>query len=205
MIGELFMFKKLLPLLFLFAGFQANAALISSSVWHDTAGPVGGLLQSEFDDSIFYAQAGIFTFSYADTYSALDGYHFASAVEYRGLWDASVLLNGTPSYRSLHYGQGGWSNYTNNSGVTDRRYFAFSDIFNGVRETRDIVHAGNGELHAALYQGINYESGFNQCGGCSFGGFILIEDEATVPEPSIIALFGLGLVGIGFARRKRQS
>jgi hypothetical protein len=28
---------------------------------------------------------------------------------------------------------------------------------------------------------------------------------APVPEPSIIALFGLGLVGIGFARRKRQS
>jgi hypothetical protein len=28
---------------------------------------------------------------------------------------------------------------------------------------------------------------------------------SAVPEPSIIALFGLGLVGIGFARRKRQS
>ena len=27
----------------------------------------------------------------------------------------------------------------------------------------------------------------------------------TVPEPSIIALFGLGLVGLGFARRKRQA
>jgi hypothetical protein len=28
---------------------------------------------------------------------------------------------------------------------------------------------------------------------------------ASVPEPAIIALFTLGLVGIGFARRKRQS
>jgi hypothetical protein len=28
---------------------------------------------------------------------------------------------------------------------------------------------------------------------------------ASVPEPSIIALFGLGLVGFGFARRRRQS
>ena len=27
----------------------------------------------------------------------------------------------------------------------------------------------------------------------------------SVPEPSIIALFGLGLVGLGFARRRRQS
>jgi hypothetical protein len=30
-------------------------------------------------------------------------------------------------------------------------------------------------------------------------------DPETVPEPSIIALLGLGLVGIGFARRRRQS
>ena len=27
---------------------------------------------------------------------------------------------------------------------------------------------------------------------------------SAVPEPSIIALFGLGLVGIGFARRRRS-
>ncbi len=32
---------------------------------------------------------------------------------------------------------------------------------------------------------------------------ILVTD-GTVPEPSIIALFGLGLVGIGFARRRRS-
>jgi hypothetical protein len=29
--------------------------------------------------------------------------------------------------------------------------------------------------------------------------------SVSVPEPSIIALFGLGLVGLGFARRRRQS
>ena len=30
-------------------------------------------------------------------------------------------------------------------------------------------------------------------------------EPTAVPEPSIIALFGLGLVGLGFARRRRQS
>jgi hypothetical protein len=34
---------------------------------------------------------------------------------------------------------------------------------------------------------------------------VIVSAPAVVPEPSIIALFGLGLVGIGFARRKRQS
>jgi hypothetical protein len=32
-----------------------------------------------------------------------------------------------------------------------------------------------------------------------------VATNASVPEPSIIALFGLGLVGLGFARRRRQS
>jgi len=35
------------------------------------------------------------------------------------------------------------------------------------------------------------------------GGWLV--RDASVPEPAIIALFTLGLVGIGFARRKRQS
>jgi hypothetical protein len=37
-------------------------------------------------------------------------------------------------------------------------------------------------------------------------GWLLVGGSSTaVPEPSIIALFGLGLVGIGFARRRRQA
>ena len=42
----------------------------------------------------------------------------------------------------------------------------------------------------------------------SFGGVGLKDgitiNVAAIPEPSIIALFGLGLVGIGFARRRRS-
>ena len=29
--------------------------------------------------------------------------------------------------------------------------------------------------------------------------------STSVPEPSIIALFGLGLIGLGFARRRKHS
>jgi hypothetical protein len=43
------------------------------------------------------------------------------------------------------------------------------------------------------------DGGFHQINELEFFG-----TEAAVPEPSIIALFGLGLAGIGFARR-RQS
>jgi hypothetical protein len=65
-----------------------------------------------------------------------------------------------------------------------------------------------------------YESGYliirDQIGGITWSdeqsrsptpiGWLLVGGTTTaVPEPSIIALFGLGLVGIGFARRRRQA
>lgn len=37
------------------------------------------------------------------------------------------------------------------------------------------------------------------------GGSTFLDTTINVPEPSVIALFGLGLIGIGFAGRRRQS
>jgi hypothetical protein len=48
----------------------------------------------------------------------------------------------------------------------------------------------------------DWNSGMNSTlSAYSMSGF---DDTTDVPEPSIIALFGLGLVGIGFARRRRS-
>jgi len=38
----------------------------------------------------------------------------------------------------------------------------------------------------------------------AFGWYLVRDHGAAVPEPSIIALFSLGLVGIGFVRRRRS-
>ena len=69
--------------------------------------------------------------------------------------------------------------------------FDFSGYFDGiiisVGAKDDAVSAGTG-TGSALVRDINAPT-----------------SSAVVPEPSIIALFSLGLVGLGFARRKRQS
>ena len=35
--------------------------------------------------------------------------------------------------------------------------------------------------------------------------FTFETDEVTVPEPRLLAIFTLGLIGLGFARRKKKT
>ena len=61
-------------------------------------------------------------------------------------------------------------------------------------------------LDCTDYNSINGNiAGDSQSSGYNIGWLLVGGSTTVVPEPSIIALFALGLVGIGFARRKRQS
>ncbi len=77
----------------------------------------------------------------------------------------------------------------------------------GVMETAgtlgspDLVYYGpcSGGFPVANIDGMGQLVSVNPCEEDSSSG------PTPVPEPSIIALFALGLVGIGFARRRRQA
>jgi len=185
----------------------ANAALIPIEDWHDTNGPVGGLLQATFDSSIYFAQAKDIDFSINDTYEMLDGYHLATAAEYKTLWDNNVAANGTPTTVLLHYGRGGWDGYINNSGARGV-YFAFADMFDP-NLPNAAGHVGSSEVMGTYTSIISAVAASLEVRPDLFAGLVLIKDEAnttstSVPEPSTLAVLALGVLGFAARQLKKK-
>lgn len=84
--------------------------------------------------------------------------------------------------------------------------FSFVEAF-----TRDIFNDANGEIIGAeIYSSTNanpneehiYYDYFPKDN--KIGGWFFRSTSTTVPEPSVIALFSLGLLGLGFIRRRKS-
>jgi hypothetical protein len=201
MIWRLFMFKKLLPLLLLFTGFQANAVIIDQAATTLDTDTGFEWLDMSYTDGITYAAA----LAGSNTFEG-GGWRNASYLEVVELasnavgYDISLSFGSDPSsYIGLSmltdfmggtYG-GGSSLYAVGNvdigGGIDRAQFGY---FGSKGYFRD-----NAQADTVWDPRTDPDSDI---------GTFLVRTSA-VPEPSIIALFGLGLVGIGFARRKRQS
>jgi len=92
-------------------------------------------------------------------------------------------------------------------GATDDQMFAddstgaVSQIINSHTSTY-----GYGQLHTMFDKGTGPNSGNLTLAKWESPGVTLSSRTAmAVPEPSMIALFGMGLAGLGYARRRRQS
>jgi hypothetical protein len=174
----------------------ANAGLISVDDWHLTTDNNGGLrqlAQSQFSD-IYLAVSKDTTFNSIDTYEIMAGYRQMTTAE------AVTRFLGNGAFGTLpifsYYNQAGWSGYTWEG--KNRYQFIYSDTVT----TGHYKHAGNYESH-------NNTGSFN-INTTNFAGFVLIKDDSLlnptdVPEPSTLAIFALGLMGLASRRFKKQS
>jgi hypothetical protein len=202
------MFKKLLPLLFLFAGFQANAALF----------------QFQFEDTI--SATSISGLSVGQSASITVGLDNGGTSLLSQTWTASDLTAVTfdfnnggyvttfydPFYGGLTAGVGDFA--TDPSGTLTSVLSTWFDLaVAGDFTTSDAsVYLYywylDGHIEAFSFFDASGRFGLDLEHNASGSGKLLDPEHWTlvsvVPEPSIIALFGLGLAGLGLVRR-RQS
>ena len=159
-----------------------NASVITVDNWWNQTDNLGGLRQSTTNSDYFFAVSQSNVWDKSADYESIDGYHIASTAEGQNVFNDLNNIG-----MMTYYGLGGWSGYTWMGQM--RVYFRFSDS----ATTNAFKSAGRSDDF--LVQTSTHTKWF--------AGFVMVKDN-PVPEPSIIALFALGLVGIGFARR-RQS
>jgi hypothetical protein len=176
------MLKKFLPILFLFAGFQVNTAhalLYTTELDADayvTLGSYDLAWASPCSDGVLESSCGAVDLSVQAAY----GWSIMDSALYSLLGvDASTFAVGYVSGNTQEYAG---VNYANAAGWFQNH--SHIDISDGLAGSWSFVDVADG---ASYWETIAYRA------------------SAVVPEPSIITLFGLGLVGIGFARRRRQS
>ena len=146
--------------------------------WHLTTDSLGGLRQSTWDSSVWFAVSQSTTWDPTATYEAPDGYRVATTAEAMTIF---IPVNVAPPY--VYYNQGGWSGYV--WGGAARYYFRFADS----AITNSYKHVGNFDSYQVQYSAAT----------SNFAGMVLI----AVPEPSSAFLLGLGSFGL-LARRNRK-
>jgi hypothetical protein len=186
------MIKKLLPLLFLFVGFQANAALVFTYE----------LNTSDWDITVQLTDGDTLSFSFLD---GTDLYNISSADIYSYTYDLAAGSTGT------NYKGAGWASEVGNIGTHFSWDGTHLDLtFNNlggdfITQTDDTgynSHIATGQTNH-VYS--NYSGGNMSAELVGNDASLTLSAVLTVPEPSIIALFGLGLVGIGFACRRSRE
>jgi hypothetical protein len=205
------MFKKLLPILFLFTGFQANAVLIGNLTYDGTY--ISG------DGRTYLALNTIAPWDYATTLASMqaggryEGFRIANTADadffigslFGANADNCSTVDGNATNRSCgtitgwadgHFGD-------NNSSFSDALWFLADEDPMSQLGRAEILNNGN------MWQ---WEGGGNiaradvaKLSSGTATPWLLVKDTVAAPEPSIVALMGLGLFGIGFARRRRQS
>jgi len=196
---------------------SASSAIITGGLSYDDTG-TKLITGSNGKTYLGWAEvAGLtYTETLAETMSggAYSDFHIASEVEaydFFNLATGSVLPTGTPSYYAKLRDSGNCSFDCNPFGnsweASDSDYISFLSSHDGVLGLMGVT---NGDDHAEIWsqswslQFLDDHSHDADMNGRYNIGLLLVK-STSVSEPATISLLGLGLAGLGFARRRKQS
>ncbi|BFM10046.1 hypothetical protein R50072_01990 [Simiduia litorea] len=198
--------NKLLPFILLFVSLQATAGLIINISDNGSGKSQFDLSGSDIVSSSGQFNNGIW-FNDLYEYGAVAGDHSKGSGEFS-------VLSGAGGY---DVGSGSWA--INGFYVNGTAGGADWELAIGRSSGALAANAGDAiEFYGSLVADIDYSwfvAGtyfFDTLGpfsnnelGLTDGLTLVIGDLVEVPAPSTLALFGLGLIGIGWTRRKKQT
>jgi hypothetical protein len=215
---ELLMFKNLLPILFLFTGFQANAVLIGNLTYDGTY--ISG------DGRTYLGLDTIAPWDYATTLAATqvngeyEDYRIANTADadyfigslFGANADNCSTVDGTASTWTSCGHIAGWSDGLFGLSSHANNYDAFFFIADeagapnefGLVRAYPSGHIRQTEGQYNIYQ-VDMHSEFGDYSNEPIGFLLLKDTIVQANEPSILAIMGLGIFGLGYARRRRQS
>jgi hypothetical protein len=215
---ELLMFKNLLPILFLFTGFQANAVLIGNLTYDGTY--ISG------DGRTYLRLDTIAPWDYATTLAATqvngeyEDYRIANTADadyfigslFGANADNCSTVDGNASTWTSCGHIAGWSDglFGLSSHANNHDAFFFIADEAGAPDEFGLVrvypsgHIRQTEGQMKIYQ-VDMHSEFGDYSNEPIGFLLLKDTIVQANEPSILAIMGLGIFGLGYARRRRQS
>jgi hypothetical protein len=203
------MLKKFLPILFLFAGFQVNAAIIID------VNEVGGNVSAYYSGSI-------------DLSSTLGKEADRNSSNPMNFWSTGAdgaiqyyMRNGSTDDYNLNmtsYSGGalfsvGWEDHAGtfagdailfdiNAASGYGQVWLKDDYISGEEISGEFLYSGHTFASMHINTGV-YHWTWENSGNTDSLTVRVGQASTPIPEPSIIALFAVGLVGIGFVRRRK--
>jgi hypothetical protein len=208
------MFKKLLPILFLFTGFQANAVLIGNLTYDGTY--ISG------DGRTYVGLDTIAGFTYQETLDATqeigglyEGFRIANTADadyfigslFGANADNCSTVDGAASNGACGI-VNGWDDgsFGGNTGESEDLFWFKSDETTSSEAGFVILRNDGNIVQQEIGFSISFTDDYAIDGQSSpdYIGWLLVKDTIVqANEPSILALMVLGIFGIGFARRRR--
>jgi hypothetical protein len=208
------MLKKLLPLIFLFTGFQANAILVGNLIYDGTY--ISG------DGRTYVGLNTIASWDYATTLAATqvngqyEGFRIANTADadvfigslFGDYFDNCSTVDGTASITSCGRVTG-WADGRfgdNTTALYDQFFFIADENIAYELGITSITSTGDTRQLEGWFHDINYSNRFADGGVESdqpISWLLVMDTVVQANEPSILALMVLGIFGTGFARRRR--